>query len=149
MSRLREELAPDQPNVIVLDSLTSRSGPTMHIDVQSLTRLKQLKAIMRKLARGEAQQVALSEPGDTHWVSPLRDIILTVGPSWVTPRIRYEERGEELACKWTSSIQEWLDSADLMAAMIARGSPCHQFFGDRHAALGHADSVTIEIAFLE
>jgi hypothetical protein len=72
MSRRREELVPGQPDVIVFDSLTSRSlGPTIHIDVQSLTRLNQLEAIMRKLASSEAQQVLLSGSetliGSHHW----------------------------------------------------------------------------------
>jgi hypothetical protein len=147
---MSRRLLPDQPNVIVFDSVTCQSlGPTIHIDVQSRTRLNELEAIMRKLAGSELQQVAISALKDTHWVPPLANIVLTVGPSWGTPRVRYEKRGEQVACKWTNSTEGWLDSADETAAMIASGSPCHQYFGDRHALLGRADSVTIEIAFME
>jgi hypothetical protein len=150
MSLRREELVPGRPEVIVFDSLTSRStGPTIHIDFQSLTRLHQLEAIMRKLASRAAQQIPLAELGDTHWVPPLIDIVLAVGPNCVTPGIRYEKRGEGLACTWTNSVEGWLDSADETAVMITHGGPCHQYFNDRHAILGQADCVTITIAFLE
>jgi hypothetical protein len=150
MARRREELVPGQPDVIVFDSFTSRSlGPTIRIDVQSLTRLNELESIMRKLGSSESQQVLLSELGETHWVPPLADVVLIVVPSWATPRIRHEERGKELTCQWTNSIEGWSDSADEAAAMIANGSPCHQYFSDRHAVLGHGDSVTIELAYMK
>jgi hypothetical protein len=68
-------------------------------------------------------------------------------PTWAD--VKTNLASFDRACKWTNSTEGWLDSADETAAMIARGSPCHQYFSDRHGALGHADSVTIEIAYME
>ena len=150
MSRRREELALGQPNMIVFEDCLSKSdGPMLRVDIQSAARLHELETVMRTLAAGKTQRVPLSQLADTHWVPPLVDIVLNVGPSWATPRIRYEERGEKLACIWTNSIEGWLDSADETAAMTASGGRCHQYFTDRHALLDHADSVTLELAYME
>src|ERR1700723_2806681 len=149
MSRRREELAPGQPNTIVFEDYFSKSqGRTFRIDIQSPARLHELETIMRALAAGKSHRVTLSQLGDAHWVPPLADIVLQVGPSWATPRIRYEERGEKLACNWTNSIEGWQDSAEETAAMTA-GGPRHQYFTDRHAPLGKADSATLELAYME
>ena len=150
MSRRREELVPDKANFIVLESyLSSSEGPTIHVDVQSVGRLTELEAIMRSLGGGMSPEVRLSALADTHWVAPLIDVVLSVGSAWATPRIRYDEHGEQLVCKWTDSLEGWIDSADKTAAMTASGKPCHQYFSDRHAALRHTDLVTVEIGFLE
>jgi hypothetical protein len=150
MSRRRNELVPDQPRVVVLESYVSSSeGPTIRVDVQTGARLDELETIMRNLASGGSSRVLLSQLGDTHWVYPLKDVVLAVGPKWATPRISYVKHGEQLLCEWTDSPEGWLDSADKTAAMTASGNPCHQYFSGRHAALRQADSVSIEIAFLE
>ena len=80
---------------------------------------------------------------------PLADVVLTVGPKWATPKISYDKHREPLLCEWIDSLEGWLNSADKTATMKASGHPCHQYFSGRHAVLRHADSVTIEIAFLE
>ncbi len=150
MSRRRNELVPDQPRVVVLESyVSSPEGSTIRVDVQTLARLNELETIMRNLASGRSSRVLLSQLEDAHWVFPLTDVVLTVGPKWATPRISYAKHGEQLLCEWTDSLEGWLDSADKTAAVIASGNPCHQYFSGRHAALRRANSVIIEIAFLE
>ncbi len=129
--------------------VSSSEGPTIHVDVQSVARLTELEAIMRNLGSGRSPRVRLSDLADTHWVDPLIDVVLSVAPRWATPRIRYEKHGAQLICDWADSLEGWMDSADKTAAMMASGDPCHQYFSDRHAALRHADSVTVEIGFLE
>ncbi len=150
MSRRRTELVPDQPRVVVLESYVSSSeGATIRVDVQTAARLNELETIMRNLASGRSSRALLSQLGDTHWVYPLTDVVMTVGPRWATPRISYVKRGEQLLCEWTDSLEGWLDSADKTAAIKASGNPCHQYFSGRHAILRQADSVIIEVAFLE
>ncbi|MGC1650527.1 MAG: hypothetical protein WA741_32290 [Candidatus Sulfotelmatobacter sp.] len=70
MSRRRDELVPNQSNVVVLESYVSSSeGPTIRIDVQSLARLNELEALLRSLASGKFQRVLLSHIVDAHWGS--------------------------------------------------------------------------------
>jgi len=143
MSRRREELVPHQPNVVVFDSLVSQSlGPTVHIDVQSIARLKELHAIMLRLAGGASTQVFLSQIGDSHWIPPLVEVVLST--SGRRPQTKYEHRGEQLICKWTDSTEGWLESAEKTGAIWATGKACHQYFKG-----WQSDSVTIRLAYLE
>jgi hypothetical protein len=90
-------LVPDQPRVVVLESYVSSSeGPIIRVDVQTVARLNELETIMRNLAAGRTSRVLLSQLGDTHWVYPLTDVVLTVGPKSATPRITYVKQGEQL-----------------------------------------------------
>jgi hypothetical protein len=101
MSRRRDELVPDQPNVVVLESYVSSSeGPTIHIDVQSLARLNELEALIQNLASGRLQRVLLSHIADAHWVPPLEEVVLTVSER--DSNVSNENRGERLVCKWTN-----------------------------------------------
>jgi hypothetical protein len=124
MSRRRNELVPDQPNVVVLESYTSSSeGPTIRIDVQSLARLNELEALIQNLANGKSQRVLLSHIPAAHWVPPLEEIVLTVSEK--DSNVSNENRGERLVCKWAESAEGWLESAEKIAAMVASGKPCH------------------------
>jgi hypothetical protein len=143
MSRYRDKLVGVQAKVIVFDSYNSSSdGPTIRIDVHSLGRLNELESIMRDLGAGKSQRFLLSKITDAHWVPPLEDIALTV--SEAVPHSSNLPRGERLICQWTDSLEGWIESAEQIAAMTASPEPCHQYFGG-----WHADSITIEIAFLE
>ena len=142
MSRRRDELVPDQPNIVVLESYVQPAGPTIHIDVQSLARLNELEALARNLASGASQQVLLSHLADVQWVPPLKEVVLAVSERG--SNVRKERRDERLICKWTASAEGWLESAEKIAVMAASGEPCHQYFEGPHA-----DSVTIELAYLE
>ena len=143
MSRRRDELVPDKPDVVVLESyLSSSERPTIHIDVQSLARLNELEALVQNLASGKLQRVLLSHIADALWVPPLGEVELTVSER--DSNVSYENRGEHLVCKWIESTEGWLESAEKIAAMVASDRPCHQYFTSRHAA-----SVTIELAYLE
>ena len=143
MSRRRDELVPDQPNIVVLESYVSSSeGPTIHVDVQSLARLNELEALMQNLASGKLWRVLLSHIADAHWVPPLEEVVLTVSER--DSNVSNEHRGERLVCKWTESAEGWLESAEKIAEMVASGKPCDQYFKS-----SHADSVTIELAYLE
>lgn len=142
MSRRREELAPGLPGVIVMESYVASDRPTIHIDVQDLARLNELESAMRSLASGNSQSVELSQLKDAHWVAPLKEILLIASEQGAD--IKNEDRGERLVCMWTESIEGWLESAEKLTAMAAFGKPCHQYFDG-----SHADSVTIELAFLE
>ena len=97
---------------------------------------------MRDLAAGRSQTVRLSQLTDTHWVLPLEDIVMTVGGR--IPDTKYEHRGEKLICLWSDSIEGWLESAEKIAYMTVHGKPCHQDLKG-----WHADSVKIEISYLE
>jgi hypothetical protein len=142
MFRRRDELVPDQSNIVVLESYVQSDGPTIHIDVQSLARLNELEALTRNLASGKLQQVLLSHLADAHWVPPLEEIVLAVSERG--SNVSNERHGERLVCKWTESAEGWMESAEKIAAMAASGEPCHQYFEGRHA-----DSVTIELAYRE
>jgi hypothetical protein len=143
MSRRRDELVPNQPNVVLLESYVSSSeGPTIRIDVQSLARLNELEALLQTLASGKSQRVLLSHIVDAHWVYPLEDVELTVSER--NSNLSYEHHGERLVCKWTESAEGWLESAEKITAMVASGKPCHQYFTS-----GHANSVSIELAYFE
>jgi hypothetical protein len=142
MSRRRDELVPDQPNIVVLKSYAQPDGPTIHIDVQNLARLNELEALTRNLASGKLQQVLLSRLADAHLVPPLEEVVLAISERG--SNVTNERRGGRLVCKWTESAEGWLESADKIAVMAASGKPCHQYF-----EAPHADSVTIELAYLE
>lgn len=142
MSRRRDELAPGQPNIVVLESYVRSDGPTIHIDVQSLTRLNELEELTRNLASGKLHQVQLSHLADAHWVPPLEEVVLVISEG--ASNVRNESRGERLVCKWTDSADGWLESAEKIASMAASSEPCHQYFEGPHS-----DSVTIELAYLE
>jgi hypothetical protein len=143
MSRRRDELVPHQPNVVVLESYVSSSeGPTIHIDVQGLARLNELEALMQNLASGKLQRVLLSHIADAHWVPPLEEVVLNVSEK--DSSVSNENRGDRLVCKWTESAEGWLESAEKIAAMVASGKPCHQYFKG-----SHADTATIKLAYLE
>jgi|GEM_PF-5385224 len=143
MSRRRDRLVPGQPSTIVLDSyVSSTDGPTIHIDVHSLSRLNELEATMRDLASGKLQRVALSQFEDTHWVPPLREIVLSLSTG--EANVVNEQRGEQLVCTWMESAEGWLESAEKVAHMGECGMPCHQYFEGRHH-----DTVTVELAYLE
>jgi len=142
MSRRREQLAPGQPNVIVFESYVSTGDDvTVHIDVQSKARLSEFEAITRKLSTGELKTIHLSEIEAAHWVVPLADVVLTVS---TRSDVRNRRRGERLVYEWRESVEGWLESTEKIAVMIASTTPCHQYFGGPHA-----DSVTIELAYME
>jgi hypothetical protein len=127
----------------VLESyISSTDGPSIRIDVQSLSRLNELEATMRNLGTGKLHRAAFSDLEDAYWVSPLREIVLTVsrGEAYVIN----ENRGEQLVCTWKESSEGWLESAEKVACMGESGVPCHQYFEGRYQ-----DSVTIELAYME
>jgi hypothetical protein len=106
VSRRRNELVPDQPSVVVLESYVSSSeGPTIRVDMQTVTRLNKLETIMRNLGSGRSSRVLLSQLGDTHWVYPLTGVVLTIGPKWATPQISYDKHREQLLCEWIDSLE--------------------------------------------
>jgi hypothetical protein len=143
MSRRREQLVSGQPNVIVFESYVRRGNDeTVHIDVQSEARLHELEALTRKLSTGEVKTIHLSEIEGAHWVPPLADVLLTASERGSDVCVRH--RGERLVCEWRESLEGWLESTEKIAVMIASTSPCHQYFEGPHA-----DSVTIELAYLE
>jgi len=143
MPRRREQLVPGRPNVIVFESyVSSRNDASVHIDVQSEARLNGLEAIVRKLSTGEVKTVHLSDLEDAHWVPPLADVVLTVSAR--SSDVRNRRRGEQVICEWTESVQGWLESTEKIAVMRASVMPCHQYFEGPHA-----DSVTIELAYME
>jgi|SRR5215471_21283169 len=143
MSQRRVQLVPGKPNVIVFESyVSSRNDVTVHVDVQSEVRLTELEAIARKLSTGEVKTVHLSDLEDTHWVPPLADIVLTVSAR--SSDVRNRRGGEQVICEWTESVEGWLESTEKIAVMGASVRPCHQYFEGPHA-----DSVTIELAYME
>lgn len=143
MSRRREQLVPGKPNVVVFESyLSSRNDATVHIDVQSEARLNELEAIARKLSTGEVKTVHLSEIEDAQWVPPLADVVLTISAR--SSDVRNRRRGEQVICEWAESVEGWLESTEKIAVMRASVMPCHQYFEGPHA-----DSVTIELAYME
>lgn len=86
--------------------------------------------------------VRLFELRDAEWVSPLADIVLMTSTRDSDTRTLL--RDEQLVCEWTESTEGWLESAEKIAHMRASVQPCHQYFGGPHA-----DSVTIELAYME
>lgn len=143
MSQRRERLLPQRQNTILLDSYNSPTdGPTIYIDVQSPFRLNELEALMRNLANGKSKGFAFSELTDTYWVSPIRDILLSVSSSELL--ITAEKKGGEVVCHWSGTIDDWLDSADKVREMARSDSPCHQYFEDRNVK-----NPTIKLAYLE
>jgi hypothetical protein len=143
MSRRREQLAHGQLNTIVFDSYVSATdGPTIRIDVHSLSRLSELESAMRDLATGRLQRVDLSRFEDTHWVPPLREIVLNLSTG--EGNVVNKQRSEQLVCTWMESAEGWQESAEKIAHMGKSGKPCHQYFEGRHH-----DTVTVELAYLE
>jgi hypothetical protein len=72
----------------------------------------------------------------------LQNVVLTVSER--DSNVCNEHHGERLVCKWTESTEGWLESTEKIAAMVASGKCCHQYFKS-----WRADSVTIELAYLE
>jgi len=89
---------------------------------------------------GKFQRVLLSHIVDAHWVHPLEDVVLTVSER--NSNLSNDHHGERLI--WTEPAEGWLESAEKIAALVASGKPCHQYFTS-----GHANSLTIELAYLE
>ena len=143
MSRRREQLVPGKLNAIVFETyVTSGNDATIHIDVQSEARLNELETIARKLSTGEVQTVRLSELLDAHWVPPLAEVVLKVSAR--STDVRNRGRGEQVICEWADSLDGWSVSTEKIAVMRASVMPCHQYF-----EAPHADSVTIELAYME
>ncbi len=114
----------------------------LRIDVQSEARLHELRTIAKRLSTGESKMVRLSELRDAHWVSPLLDVVLMVATQ--NPDTPMRSRDGQLVCEWVESTEGWLESAEKIAGMQTFGKPCHQYFEGPHA-----DSLTIELAYLE
>ncbi len=143
MSQRRESLLPQRQNTILLDSYdTPTDGFTVYIDVQSPIRLNQIEALMRELAVGGLKCFAFSEIKDTHWVPPIREILLSVSTSELL--VTAERRDTELVCHWSGTTEDWLDSADKIREMARYGMPCHQYFED-----SNIENPTVKLAFLE
>jgi hypothetical protein len=143
MSKRRSDLVPGQTNVIVFESyFPSAQRLTIRIDIHSSDRLKELEVLTRKLATGVAQQIFLCELQESHWVRPLRDIILDISSRDYQTRV--DHRGEQLICIWQDTKDGWLEAAEKIGALIAVGNPGHQYFQGRHS-----NSVEIELAYLE
>lgn len=129
--------------MIVFESYVCRGNDVrVHVDIQSEGRLNELEAITRKLSIGELKTIHLSEIDGAHWVPPLADVVLTVSARGTD--VSNHRRGGRLVCEWRESLEGWLESAEKIAVMIASTTPCHQYFEGPHA-----DSVTIELAYLE
>jgi hypothetical protein len=143
MSQRRDRLLPQRPNTILLDSYDSPTdGFTIYIDVQSPTRLNEIEGLMRDLAAGRLKSFAISELMDTHWIPPLREILLSVSTAELL--VTAERRKPELVCNWSGTAEDWLDSADKIREMAHFGRPCHQYFED-----SNLENPTLKIAFLE
>jgi hypothetical protein len=143
MSQRREQLVPGKPNVIVFESyVSSGNDTTVHVDVQSEVRLRELEALARSLSTGEVKTVHLSDLDDTHWVSPLADLVLTISAR--SSDVRNRRCGEKVICEWAETVEGWLESTEKIEVMANSVKPCHQYFEGPHA-----DSVIIEIAYME
>jgi hypothetical protein len=148
MSKRREQLVPGQADVIVFENyVSSPDGETIRIDVQHEARLAELEAITRKLGTGESNSIHLSEIKRAHWVSPLVDVALSVSAHRFDARTH--SRGGQLVCEWTESAEGWLKCTEKIAHMRTFGLACHQYFGGRDFGGRDAESVTIEVAYLE
>jgi len=114
----------------------------VHVDVQSEARLVELEAITRRLSTGELKTIRLSELRETHWVSPLAEVVLAVSARGSD--VRNRQRGSQMFCEWSESKNGWLESAEKIAQLRVFNGPGHQYFEGPHA-----DSVTIELAYKE
>lgn len=143
MSQRREELLPQRPNTILLDSYTSPTdGPTIYIDVQSLARLNEIEGVMRGLASGKFNHLALSELSETYWVPPMREIVLSISRSEIL--VTSVQDDSDLVCHWSGTVEGWLDSADKVHEMARFARPCHQYFEDTNP-----ENPTVKLAYLE
>jgi hypothetical protein len=136
-------LLSQRANTILLGSYDSPTeGFTIYIDVQSPTRLNEIEGLMRDLAAGKSRSFAFSELTDTHWIPPLREILLSISTAELL--VTAERRKPELVCHWSGTAEDWLDSADKIREMACFGTPCHQYFED-----SNVEDPTLKIAFLE
>jgi hypothetical protein len=143
MSNRRQQLLPNRPHVIVFDEYeNSAEGPTIRVDIQSASRLRELEAIFSKLAVGDLHQIALSTLPDGHWVPPLREMFLAVSSHSEVVMSGTNDSG--FVCNWTETLEGWLESAEKVAAMAESQRSCHQYFD----GLGH-NNVTVQVAYLE
>ncbi|MBL8896515.1 MAG: hypothetical protein JNM84_02755 [Planctomycetes bacterium] len=123
-----------------LDYYEGAYGPTIRFAFRSLEELKALREMMRRLAAGEAREVALHELGCLS-VSHLEALTLAVVDVEARVSLR---RWQGESYLWVNTREGWEICCGLVDGLIQANEPGHQYLTDEGV-----DDALVEVCLFE
>jgi hypothetical protein len=121
-------------------------GPTIRIDVHSLSRLQEIQRLFLLLAQGASKEIDLMQV-ELSQASGLDSLVLRSIPDTQRDErklIRVEVEPRHINFLWSGNVDDWLRCSGLVDGLLVDNQPGHQYLTSEEV-----DDALVELSYME